>query len=274
MRLFLLNLRFSLGGIIAWSGAVLAWTVVLFYFYDSLGQAEFLESYLGMIEGMPEGMKQALGLSQVGSQGLEGLLSVELYMNTEYLIWLPLLLGIYAVFFGSGLVAKDAEKGTLEFILSQPVRRYQVVAAKFAVFNVALAAVSAASVVGLLVGAALIGESLDVANLLLLHLQAYVLVLAVAAYASLFSVLYLSNGRALMVSGLITAAMYILNFVGLALGSFQWLQRASFFYYYQGLPILREGQMNIAGLALHAAFAVAALTAAVVLFERRDIIPG
>lgn len=267
-------LNFSRWGTLAWVAVILVYVLVLFYFYASLGGAEFLESYLGMLEGMPEGMKQALGLTELGSPAIGDLIGIEFYLNTEYLTWLSLMLAIYAIFFGSGLVARDAERGALEFLLAQPVRRFQVVAAKFLVFKLALATIMTTSVASMLVGAALIGESLSLTNLLLAHLQAFVLVVAVGAYASLFSVLYLNSSRALMVSGLITAAMYILNFVGPSLGSFQWLQKASLFYYFQGLPILLEGQLHLAGLVLHAGVAVAALAAAAVLFERRDIVPG
>ncbi|MBI2866054.1 MAG: ABC transporter permease subunit, partial [Chloroflexi bacterium] len=159
-------------------------------------------------------------------------------------------------------------------LLAQPVRRSQVVLYKFLAFLVALAAILVASVVGMLVGTRAIGVGLDLGNLLLAHLQVYLLVVAVAAYASLFSVLYLNTGRALMVSGLITAGMHILNFVGPALGSFQWLQKGSFFYYFQGVPLLLEGRLHVAGLALHVGAALVVLVAAIWLFERRDIVPG
>lgn len=267
-------LNFSRGGALAWVAVILVYVLTLFYFYESLGQAEFLETYLTVMEEMPEGMKQALGLTELGFLLTGDLYRMEIYLNMEYFSWLPLLLSIYAIFFGSGLVARDAEKGALEFLLSQPVRRFQVVITKFLVFLAVLAAVMAASVVGMLVGAALMGQSLNLPNLLVAHLQAFVLVVAVAAYASVFSVLFLNNGRALMLSGLITAALYILNFVGPALGSLQWLQKGSLFYYFQGMSLLLEGQVNMAGLVLHAAVALAALAAAVVLFERRDIVPG
>lgn len=267
-------LNFSRGGALAWLAVILAYVLILFYFYESLGQAEFLKTYLTVMEGMPEGMRQALGLTEVSSLISGGAFEMEIYLNAEYFTWFPLLLSIYAIFFGSGLVARDAERGALEFLLSQPVRRSQVVLAKSLVFLTVLAAIMAASVVGMLVGAALMGQSLSVANLLLAHLQAFVLVVAVAAYASLFSVLFLNNSRALMLSGLLTAAMYILNFVGPALGFFQWLQKGSLFYYFQGITLLLEGQLNLAGLVFHAAVAVVVLAATVVLFERRDIVPG
>lgn len=264
-------LNFSRGGALAWMAVLLAYTLILFYFYQSVGQTEVLKDYL---EALPEPMKQAFGLADMASIVSGDVIRIEAWLNMEYFSWLPLLLGIYAIFFGSGLVARDAERGALEFLLSQPVRRHQVVLAKFLVFLTSLSAIMAASVVGILLGAVVFGQEVGAVNLLLTHLQTFVLVVAVAGYASLFSILYLNSGRALMLSGLITAAMYILNFMAPSLGSFQWLQKLSFFHYYQALPILLEGQLHIAGLALHAGAAVAALAAAALLFERRDIVPG
>lgn len=273
MSPFLTHLRFSRGAIIAWGLVVMAFGFVVMYFYPSVREQG--EAFLRYMESLPEQLLAAFGLAEqewrLGAGATA--LGLEAYLTSQYLVLLPLLVGIYALFYGSGLVSREVERGTLELLLSFPLSRHRVVLTKFLVFALAAALLMAASVAGLLLGMPVVGERVDLTDLLLVHLVAYLLAVAIAAYSTLASCLYFSPHKALMVAGLFTAASYILYFMSPSLGSLEGLKRLSLFYYYQPLFILVRGEVNWAGVALYLAATAAALLAALVIFSRKDILP-
>lgn len=267
MRLFLSHLRFSRGALIAWGLVVLAYAFLVPYLYDMVGVQG--QELFKIYEAFPKQMLAAVGLS--GETELKP--GLEAYLAIEYLGWLPLLLGIYALFYGSGLVSREVERGTLELLLSFPISRRRVVLTKFLVFSLIASVLTAASIAGLLIAMPVTGEGVNLANLLLVHLLAYLLVIAIASYSTLASCLYLSPRKSLTAAGLFTAASYILNFMSPSLGSLEWLKKLSLFYYYQPLPTLLRGEVNWAGVLIYLAVSGAALLTALAVFRAKDILP-
>ncbi len=110
-RYALLRLR---GQIIGWGVALAVLALVVASLFDAAlqmrGQLEQL------LDTMPKEIMMFVG-------GIDRVFSPAGFLDTRYFSMLPLLLGVFALLIGSGLVVGDEENGTLDLILAHPVRR-------------------------------------------------------------------------------------------------------------------------------------------------------
>ena len=270
--LYLTCLRLARTGFVAWAIAIGLYAVLIVYLYPSMRDAlPFLE----YIEAMPEQMKVAIGIT--GEEALEMLVTEGVYdfrawMNTEYMSWWPLLVGVYAVVYCGGLVSREVERGTLDLLLSQPLRRAAFLLSKFGAFATLVVGIGLASFTVLAVGSLGIDVEISYWYLALTHVVAVLFVLAIAAYSTLASCLLLDPGKSLAVSGVVTALIYFLYILAPSLKAATWLQKGSLFYYYNPLHTLYRGTVNWAGIGVYLGVMLASLLLSVALFQRKDIL--
>ena len=269
LPLYLSSLKLSRTALFTWAVILLASAFLVALLYDSLKDLTGLQE---LISGLPEGMRSAFGLADLEGAFVGGVMDIRYFLNARYLNWVPLMLAIYAVFYCGGIVSREAERGTLDLLLSQPLPRYKLVISKMATFLSIAAILLVLSWMGMLAGLATIGVSADVGRLAIAHALTLPLVMGVAGYSALISCLYLDPRRSLAAAGGVTAAMYVLNIMGPALGGVRWLQNLSLFHHVDLLSVLLDGAVDWTGLAVNLAVALVALSAALVVFEHRDLI--
>lgn len=215
------------------------------------------------LENLPDFMKNLLG--DIDYTTPEGYLQSELF---SFLV--PILLIVYAVGAGARAIAGEEEAGSLDLLLSVPIRRRRVLVDKFAamlvgsLFLVAvmwIAVVTLGPVFELRVGLA--GFSAMSLNTLLLGLVFGSAALAIGT----------ATGRkslAIGVPGGLAVATFIVNTLAL---SVDWLEPfrllSPFYYYSNGAPIL-NGLDPVHALVL-AGIAGGAVAIAAWAFERRDL---
>ncbi len=103
------------GQILGWGLGVAVLGLILVPFYDVFmgQQADFMQ----MIESYPPEFMAFFG------GDAERLVTVEGYLGMYGFALLPIILGIFAVMQGSGLLANDEESGRLDLIVAHPVSR-------------------------------------------------------------------------------------------------------------------------------------------------------
>jgi ABC-2 type transport system permease protein len=212
---------------------------------------------------------------------LEAFLGTELsiatpagFLSAEFFSWTPILLLVYAVIQGTGTVAGEESAGTMDLLLSQPVRRANVVVQKAAAFVTGLTLTVLLAWAGFLVSlpfvdmgsVSLYDVALACANMMPITLLFYGLSLWLGAAL---------GNRALAAGGataLVTAA-YFVNLVVNAVEDLEPLRYATPFYYYgAGLPLVRG--IEWPHVALLAGVGVLAFAASLRAFERRDVSTG
>lgn len=266
-QLFLSNLKLNRWGLVAWGGIIFLYGILTMSVYPTI--ADSTVDILGYLNELPDAMKAAFGYEGVDFTTIT--LTPEAFATLEFLVIWPLLIGIYAIFSSVG-IAREVERGTLDLLLAQPVKRYKVLASKFAVFVLAVLLIAAASLAGLALGAAFISESVDTISLALVLLEALLFVLAFASVTLLFSTLFLEPRKSLLAAGVVMAGSYILNFIVPILDpSVSWLRNLSVFYYYQPQEIVSSASLNGTAVAVYATVAVVCFIAALAVFQRRDI---
>ncbi len=264
LRLFLSNLKLSRWGLVAWAGIIFLYGVLTMYLYPTM-----TEDILGYLNSLPEAMKAAFGYEGVDFTTFT--FTPEAFATLEFLVLWPLLIGIYGIFSSIG-IAREAERGTLDLLLAQPVKRYKVLISKFAVFALAALLIAVASLLGLVFGATLINESVNINSLALVLFEAFLFVLAIGCFTLLCSTIFLEPRKSLLAAGVVMAGSYILNFIVPILSdSFSWLRNLSLFYYYQPNEVVSSASLNGTAVAVYASVAIVCFIAALVVFQRRDL---
>jgi len=202
----------------------------------------------------------------------DGTLSLGKYMSLEFLSLWPVLMSIYAIFNAGGIAAREVERGTMDMLLSQPLKRHHIIVSKFLVFPLALIAVTVACIIGVLIGMAIIGKFSDLGGICLAFVPAMLIALAVASYSLLFSCIFLDPRKVMLAAGSLTGLFYVLHILSRTIGPLKWMGNLSIFYYYEPAPIASELSINWTGIGIYLSIIVVCFAVAIYVFQRRDIV--
>jgi ABC-2 type transport system permease protein len=191
------------------------------------------------------------------------------FLSLAFFSYLPLVLGVFAVLAGSGLLVADEENGTLDLVLAHPISRTALFLGRLLAFGVATLTILALSWLGFLV--AMPWSRLDVGWWSMA--RPYVSLAAVMFFfgglALLLSMVLPARRSAAMTTGVVLLASYFLTTLARLDTGLEPVARFSPIYYYQGGEAI-EGlnALWLAGLlAMAGLFAILAWWC----FERRDI---
>jgi ABC-2 type transport system permease protein len=253
----------------------LAWIVgvgLLAFLVGALYRSAGGPDYLKLIDQMPDALKVSMGLDPNTPLSAGDGLSMSIWLNTQFLSYGAILFAIYAVVHGSAAIAREAEKGTLDLVLSQPIRRSQFVVSRGMVFVISSTVLALATALTLVAGLAVIGETTNIPHLLLTVFQAWLVALAVAGYSFAFSCLFLSTAKAGAAAGLLTTAFYAIDIVARTVQGVSWLGNLSLFHFYEPQHVLDTGELSWVGIVVCGSVAIGAAAAAAAIFQRRDIL--
>jgi ABC-2 type transport system permease protein len=256
-RYMLLRLR---GSIIGWGAALAALALLVASLFDAALQMR------GQLEQLLDKLPPEIMLF-VG--GMDRIFSPAGFLDTRFFSLMPLLLGVFAILIGSGLVASDEENGTLDLILAHPVRRFDLMIGRWLAFCVALLGILALAWLGLIVATLFTSIKFSVLAAALPFIALCGIVLWFGGLAVLLSMIVPSRAVAASLTGLILAASYFITSFARISPSMTAAARWSPLTYYQGGAALDGFNAgNFSGLVL---MSVVFVALAAWLFQRRDI---
>lgn len=157
------------------------------------------------------------------------------FITLEYLTWLPIVLGVYAVVGSTSLLAGEEGRGTADFLLAQPVSRRRVFLEKAAAWLIGAVLAVLLTTVGFVLSLPFVdlgGEhGVTVVTFLGASLLALPLVTFYAALGLVLGAFAPTRGSA---SGLLTVVLvagYIFSSFAQLAEATQWLRYLSPFYY-------------------------------------------
>ena len=245
-------------------GAAYAWMVVALY--ETIASGFDMQSY---IDAMPEEMLVMAGMSADSLD--EGKFGFDRWMAVEFFTWFGWAVAVWGLIAGAGLIAGEVENGTIDMVLSQPVRRERFLLARFAGVAAVLLTISLACFLGILLGMAISDVDASVAGLFFACLQMALLGLAVAGIGVLLSVGTLSSRRSQMVLVGLVVAEYAMDVVSEIKSDLGWLGKLSVFHYFDPAQIVSSGTPDGLGLVVLVGVAAIGLGVAAWLFGRRDM---
>ncbi|MFO7743403.1 MAG: ABC transporter permease subunit [Anaerolineae bacterium] len=258
LRCTLSSLR---GQIIGWGLGVAALGLILIPFYDVFmaEQADFLE----MVENYPPEFLAFFGGDAASLATTEG------YLGMYAFSMLPVIVGIFAVIVGSGLLASDEESGRLDLIAAYPVSRAGLFWGRSLAFVGASLGILTLGWLGFT--ALLGGSSLDVGwgQMALPFLPLLAQTLVYGALALLLSMLLPARRLAGAVAGGVMVASYFLSSMSGLDERLATVAQFLPYHYFQGGDALNG--LDWASLLGLLAVAGALSVLAWWRFERRDI---
>jgi len=212
---------------------------------------------------LPEGVTDLLGGADYGT--LAG------WMRSEIgAVYGPLVIAGVAITAAASLTAGEEEAGILGLVLAHPVKRSVLVLSKGAAVASSVLVIALGTFIGLLVGVAIGGGGIALANLgaLSIHLAFFGLVIGALALA-----VAAATGRKGVAVG-VAASFGLLSFLvnGFAplVDGLEWLKYLSPFFYYEGSDPIGNG-IDGGHLAVLAAATLVLTTVAAVAVQRRDL---
>lgn len=257
------ELRSNLKGLAIWSAVLGGLVLLMMSVYPSFAEdAKAMEDMLALF---PEPLRNVFGMDTLSLATYTGYYGVEVHLiNT-------LVGSVYAALLAAGMLAKEENDRTAEFLLSKPVTRTSVVLQKLAavltnllVLNAAIAAASFACI-------GFADERVETDILAWYLLAAFALHVTVAAVSFLLSAIMRRTRSIVSLALGIVFLSYALHVLAGLSGTFGFLRHASVFSYVDAAAIVEHGGLSGGKTAIMALASLLCLAGAVGYYRRKDI---
>jgi len=225
------------------------------------------QQLIEVFKTMPEGLMKALGTSpdQLTNFTLEGLLASKQFG----FVW-QLLAAILAITIAGNDLAAEVEKGTIEYLLSQPISRLKLYFARYVSGTILLTIFAAISTLLVIPIAMVFNVDYAAEIYYKLFFVAWLYSLATYSIAYFLSAAFSSKGTVYGISAGIITVMYIAFLFSALKESLDWLKYASFFHYFSA-DILYSGKIDKLGALIFVLTIIIFLTLGAVVFKQKDI---
>lgn len=182
---------------------------------------------------------------------------------------MPVIIGVFAVLVGSGLIVSDEERGRLDLIIAHPVGR----SAFF--FGRSLAIVAAAvsiMILGWLGFSLLLGSSglnITMGQMVVPFLSLLVQTLVYSTLALLLSMILPSRNMAAMVTGVFVVASYFVSSLAFMDNRMEAVSKLMPYHYFQ--TVLSFKELNLSWMSALSGISVLMIVLAWLRFNQRDI---
>jgi beta-exotoxin I transport system permease protein len=249
--------------ILWWGSSLALLAVISIPFYSSIAQQQ--SQVVQLMQSFPKEIMAFFG-------NMNDIATPVGYLTIEFFSYMPLVLGIFAVLVGSGLLASDEENGTLDLVMAYPVSRTAVFLGRLLGFIGAAAAILAITWLGMCI--TMIWAPLEIGwgAMALPFISLLGVVLLFGALSLLFSMLVPSRSMAASLSGLLLVASYFITSLAGINPNLESLNHFSPLRYYQSGAAIHG--LNLGWLAGLIGASILFSALAWWSFERRDIRVG
>jgi len=228
-----------------------------------LEQADKLES---LAEAYPESLLKALGIEDLKFDTIEKFLGMEYYS-----IFWPIAMIVLVIGLAGSVIAREIENGTIEYTLAKPISRQGIFISKYIGGFLVIAIFTFISVYSIVPIATIAGVDYDASAQLAMFGLALLASLAVYSLAMMFSAIFSERGMVSLVVGVTMILMYIMSIASKLIDQVEWLQYASFFYYFDYNAALTERVISMASLFVFVEVIIITTIIGILWFEKRDI---
>jgi ABC-2 type transport system permease protein len=237
--------------------------VVLMYsaFYPSIEQSA--AQFNDYMKNLPEAVRNILGGSNIASP--EGYLMSEIFSFLG-----PVLLLVYAIGAGARGIAGEEGRGTLDLLLSTPIRRRRVVVDTFVAMTLGTLLLAATAWLVTAVAGPAFDLTVALEGLTAAFLNLFLMAVAFGTLALAIGAATGGRGLAIGVASAAALATLLLRTFASVVSWLEPYRLLSPFYYYTGHDPLRNG-FDVLDPIVLAGISVGALVVALVTFEGRDL---
>ncbi len=252
---------------------------ILIYSVASVG---FLEMYIALFPSIQKQAQQMSKLLDTYPESFWKAFNIDkatltfdklgpfLGMEQFNFVW-PILAIVLMISFANYSLANEVEKGTIEFLLSQPISRLKMFFSRYISGIINLLVFSVLSILTIIPLAAFHGIKIETNGVLALFLLSFFFVLAVYGIAILASAYFSEKGKASSLTAGILILMFVVNIVAGLKENLNDLKYFSFFYYYNPTLAMDKGQFISGAIIVFTGVALITTLLAALWFNKRDI---
>ena len=256
------TLRRMLGAILGWGVGLLLLAFLLVPLYETLFSPDQLFDMTAFIQSMPQEFMVFFGDMALISTPMG-------YLTVEFFSYMPVLIGFFMITTGSGLLINDEESGRLDLVLSHPINRVPLFAARCIAFLAAILGILLLAWLGVALPTLWTEIDITFGELIFPFLSMLGVLMVYGSLALLLSMLLPSRQIASMVSGFLLVASYLLTSLARLNSDLTALSRLLPFEYYQTNDAVTD--FNLVWFVALLGVSLVLTLLAGVLFRRRDI---
>ena len=261
-KILIHSLKIQRKSFIFWTIGIVGLVILYMAIYPSIKEsAEALNEYM---QKLPEAFKQAF-------IGTEDYTSAIGYLSSEvYTQMLPILFLFYSIGTGSSAIAGEEDKGTLDIIISTPIRRSRVILEKFFSLVFGLLFLCVIVVVSLYIGTTVMDMNIALGNLIAITFSLFLLALNFGSLALLIGSLTGNKGVAIGLTTAVAILAFFVNALAPIADFLEGFQKFSPFYHYSANNPLRNG-LDLGSVIFFICITVFLLILSIAVFEKRDL---
>jgi ABC-2 type transport system permease protein len=248
--------------ILWWSLGTIAMVMILIAYYPSVRDDPGLNDYF---KNLPEAAQALSGGVNIDFSTPDGWLNGQLFANVG-----PLIFIIFGILLGSSALGREEDRGTAELLLTLPVSRRRVVTEKALASLTLMAVLGAVLVLTLVLGTRLFDMDVGLDGIVAASIQTVLLGSTFGALALLVSAALGPHAHGGALSGAAAFGAFLLYGLAQAVDSLRGWDKLSPFYWFQDSDPIGTG-FDLGHLLVLAAATAVLTTAAVLLFDRRDV---
>lgn len=196
------------------------------------------------------------------------------YVGLEFLsLMVVIICAPFVIGFANQMVCGELHEGTLELLMSQPIKRWEMLSSKLAVLIGGIAVLALTTSLSIIIPAPIAGVDIHYTGFLCLIPLLMAILIAIGGYSMFFSVVLRYPRRVIMAASGVTFVFYLANVVAVSLESVNWLKYSSIFHYYNVQQTLDSGTVPVVNILILLGVGAVFTAAAFLLFQKKDIAP-
>jgi ABC-2 type transport system permease protein len=227
---------------------------------------EGADTFTQLIESMPSGMMSFFGVSDVAE-----MLSPAGFVNSRVNASIgAVVLAVFAISLGTGAIAGEEDRRTMDLVLSVPLSRRRIVLERFAAMVTMVAIVAVAILLVMIVANPMVDLGFSLGNMVASNFELALLALVFGSLALAVGGLTGKRGMTIGVAAGATVATFFVNGLAQLVDWLEWPQKLTPFYWLQRADPLNRG-LSIEDTLIMVAVIAVFVGVAIWGFERRDI---
>lgn len=221
-----------------------------------------------ILDAYPKEMMKAFNveISALSFNNLQSFLSMEYFS----MVW-PIMAIALVVSLAASALAGEIEKGTIVFLLGQPITRLNLFWAKYLAGLFSLVVFIIGSILVTIPLAGIYNVDVVAKNYLIVSILAFLFGGAIFSIGFFFSALLSEKGRVAFLTVGLVLVMYVLNIIANLKESLADLKYGSFFYYFDFKSAVVDGKINLESLLVFGGVIIVFTLLAALIFQKRDI---
>ena len=241
-----------------WYVGLFATTVLIMLLFPTLR-----DTFGKALNDVPESIRGILGDAST-YQRIEGFIDIQVMAQMVFMTI------IYGIILLTGVLAGDENEGTLQTLLAHPVSRTRVYVEKFIGASILVFIATSSVFTGSWLGAAVVGESIDLVRLGLATGMLFLVTMAFSAIGFALGAITGKRGIAGAAAGSIAFISYLITNLAPSVSALQTVNKFSPYEYFNKPSILDNG-VQAGDVMILLGITVACVIAGYVAFVRRDI---